>query len=141
MSVSRQLIQHWSQPDTKILSVASCSSLHVTVATPWATALTGQLNQVRVANRFQTLREPRTCLSQHVKTSIRLGGRDHLDPSAMKASMQSTIVYSELGQALKRPSHLLHPDLSQAIFILFCYWTHAGLGERLRLAKFNPPSL
>ena len=33
----------------------------------------------------------------------RLGGRDHLDPMAMKVAKQSTVEYSDLGQTSKRP--------------------------------------
>ena len=47
----------WSPPGIQLSHVAPCSCLHATVATPQATALTGQLNHGRVADGSETLSE------------------------------------------------------------------------------------
>ena len=47
----------WSLPGTQLSPVAPRSCLHATAATPWATASTGWLNLVRVADRFGTFSE------------------------------------------------------------------------------------
>lgn len=61
----------WSSPVTQLSLVAPHSScMHAAVATPWATALTGQQNQVRVANGFETLNNAGTFSSQHTKTAL-----------------------------------------------------------------------
>ena len=46
-----------SPPGTQLSHVAPHSCLHTTTTTPQATALTGQLNHVRVANGSETLGE------------------------------------------------------------------------------------
>ena len=68
MSFPGQFIHHWSPPDIQLLPLAPRSGLHVTVATSQSMVLTGQLDQVRVLDRFQSLVELGTCLCQHSKT-------------------------------------------------------------------------
>lgn len=47
----------WSSLSTQLSPVAPSSCLHATAVTPRATALTGRLNEVRVADGSQTLGE------------------------------------------------------------------------------------
>ena len=67
MSFPGQLIHHWSPPEAQLSSLAPKTCLYVTAATARVTALTGWLKQVRLVNRFQTLSELGTCLSQHAE--------------------------------------------------------------------------
>ena len=110
MSVPEQIIDHWPTPDTELSHVAPSSSLLVTVATPLVMALTDRLNQVRIADRFQTHGEPGTCLSWHMETfPVDWAGETTWIQWLQR--WQSIVECSKIGQAPKRMRSSTAPRL------------------------------